>query len=124
VLCLKTAVYELTGGDEHAAELIVAAPVDEMVHAVLAQHTLCVRMTTRLGIRFVHMTDRERFGYRKGEYTYRAYVAAGWGEPNERLQVITYAGCGSDSTTIRSPRPSPSPVNAFASRFAFSSSSR
>lgn len=45
VLCLKAAVYELTVGDEIAAELIVAAPVDEMVHAVLAQYTLCVRMT-------------------------------------------------------------------------------
>lgn len=87
VLCLKAAVYELSAGDERAAELIVAAPVDEMVHAVLAQYTLCVRMTERLGIRFVHMTDRERFGYRKGGYTYRAYVAAGWGEPNARYWI-------------------------------------
>src|SRR6266487_2308108 len=30
VLALKAAVYELTGGDEAAAELLVAGPVDEM----------------------------------------------------------------------------------------------
>ncbi|MGH8905796.1 MAG: hypothetical protein ACRD0K_04625 [Egibacteraceae bacterium] len=87
VLCMKTAVYELTGGDEAAAELVVSAPVDEMVHAILAQYTLCVRMTRRLGITFVHMTDQERFGYRKGGYTYRCYVAAGWGKPNERYWI-------------------------------------
>ncbi|MGH8902608.1 MAG: hypothetical protein ACRDYA_13260 [Egibacteraceae bacterium] len=87
VLCLKAAVYELTSGDEAEAELIVAAPVDEMVHAVLAQYTLCVRMTQRLGIHFVHMTDRECFGYRKGGYTHQCYVAAGWGEPNERYWI-------------------------------------
>ncbi len=86
-LCLKAAVYELTHGDEAAAELIVAAPVDEMVHAILAQYTLCVRMTQGLGITFVHMTDRERFGYRNDGYTHRCYVAAGWGEPNERYWI-------------------------------------
>ena len=87
VLALKTAVYELSGGDETAAELVIAAPVDEMVHAVLAQYTLCVRLTERLGIRFVHMTDRERFGYRLGDYTHQCYLAAGWGEPNPRYWI-------------------------------------
>lgn len=87
VLCLKTAVYELTRGDETAAELVVSAPVDEMVHATLAQYTLCVRMTHRLGITFVHMTDRERFGYRRGGYTDRCYLAAGWGRPNPRYWI-------------------------------------
>jgi hypothetical protein len=87
VLCLKTAVYELSGGNEHAAELMVSAPVDEMVHAVLAQYTLCVRMTRRLGIDFVHMTDQERFGYQPGGYTHACYVAAGWGEPNSRYWI-------------------------------------
>jgi hypothetical protein len=95
VLCLKAAVYELTDGDEHAAELVVAAPVDEMVHAILAQYTLCVRMTHRLGITFVHMTDRERFGYHKGGYTHQCYVAAGWGEPDERYWI------DADETTRR-----------------------
>jgi hypothetical protein len=87
VLALKAAVFELSGGDEDAAELVVSAPVDEMVHAVLAQYTLCVRMTRRLGIDFVHMTDRERFGYRPGDYAHTCYLAAGWGEPNPRYWV-------------------------------------
>lgn len=87
VLCLKTAVFELTGGDEHAAELVVSAPVDEMVHALLAQYTLCQSMTARLGIRFVHMTDRERFGWRRGDYTHQCYIAAGWGEPDPRYWI-------------------------------------
>ncbi len=87
VLALKSAVYELSGGDEAAAELVIAAPVDEMVHAVLAQYTLCVRLTERLGIRFVHMTDRERFGYVPGGYTHQCYLAGGWGEPNPRYWI-------------------------------------
>jgi hypothetical protein len=55
VLALKTAVYELTVGDEHTAELECSAPVDEMVHAVLAQYTLWQQLTASLGIAFVHM---------------------------------------------------------------------
>jgi hypothetical protein len=35
-------------------------------------------------IRFVHMTDQERFGYRTGGYADECYLAAGWGEPNRR----------------------------------------
>jgi hypothetical protein len=87
VLALKSAVFELTDGDEEAAELVVSAPVDEMVHAVLAQYTLCQTMTARLGIRFVHMTDRERFGWRRGDYTHQCYTSAGWGEPNPRYWI-------------------------------------
>ena len=87
VLALKSAVFELSGGDEHAAELIVSAPVDEMVHAVLAQFTLCQTLTARLGIRFVHMTDQERFGWRRGDFTHECYRAAGWGEPNPRYWI-------------------------------------
>jgi hypothetical protein len=84
VLALKTAVFELTGGDEEIAELEISAPVDEMVHAVLAQYTLCQTMTARLGITFLHMTDQERFTYEAGGYTDKCYVAAGWGEPDRR----------------------------------------
>jgi len=87
VLALKAAVFELTGGDEETAELVISAPVDEMVHAVLAQYTLCQAMTARLGIRFVHMTDRERFGWYRDDYTHRCYVAAGWGEPDPRYWI-------------------------------------
>ncbi|MET0492936.1 MAG: hypothetical protein ABW000_07360 [Actinoplanes sp.] len=84
VLALKTAVFELTDGDERLAELEISAPVDEMVHAVLAQYTLCQKLTGKLGIQFVHMTDQERFSYRVGGYTDQCYAAAGWGEQNPR----------------------------------------
>ena len=87
VLALTAAVFELTGGDENAADLVVSIPVDEMVHAVLAQYTLCQNMTARLGIRFVHMTDR--FGWDRGDYTHQCYVAAGWGEPDPRYWIDT-----------------------------------
>ncbi|MEU7907216.1 hypothetical protein [Actinoplanes sp. NPDC049118] len=84
VLALKTAVFELSDGDEQTAELEISAPVDEMVHAVLAQYTLCQAMTEKLGIRFIHMTDQERFSYEIDGYTDQCYRAAGWGEPNRR----------------------------------------
>ncbi|GAB1688887.1 hypothetical protein [Krasilnikovia sp. M28-CT-15] len=84
VLALKSAVFELSDGDEHVAELEISAPVDEMVHAVLAQYTLCQRLTERIGIGFVHMTDQERFTYEVDGYTDQCYRAAGWGEPNRR----------------------------------------
>jgi hypothetical protein len=89
VLALKTTVYQLTGGDEEAAELLVSAPVDEMVHAVLAQYTLVTRMTRRLGLQFVHMTDQERFGYEHDGYTATCYRAAGWGNPPARYWIDT-----------------------------------
>ncbi|GAA2915132.1 hypothetical protein Acy02nite_91670 [Actinoplanes cyaneus] len=87
VLALKTAVFELTSGDEHAAELEISAPVDEMVHAILAQFTLVQKMTAALGIQFVHMTDQERFSYKVGGYTDQCYAAAGWGEQNRRYWI-------------------------------------
>ncbi len=34
-LSLKAAVFEQTGGDEEAAELLLSLPVDEMTHASL-----------------------------------------------------------------------------------------
>lgn len=86
VLALKSAIYESTQ-DEAISELIVPAPVDEMVHAIIAQSTLCLRMATRLSISFVHMTDQEEFGWRRGDYAHQCYLAAGWGEPNERYWV-------------------------------------
>ncbi|WP_079031833.1 hypothetical protein [Streptomyces specialis] len=83
VLALKTAVWELSGRDEHAAELDVSAPVDEMVHAILARHTVVRDMERATGLELVHMTDRETFNWRRGDYTHRCYAAA-WGEPPER----------------------------------------
>jgi hypothetical protein len=89
VLALKTAVWELSGGDEYAAELLVSPPVDEMVHAVLAQFTLVTRMSRRLGVQLVHMTDRERTGWEPDGYTADCYRAAGWGEPPSRYWIGT-----------------------------------
>ncbi|MFI7650658.1 hypothetical protein ACIBTZ_31970 [Micromonospora sp. NPDC049460] len=80
VLALKAAVFELSGGDEEAAELLVPAPVDEMVHAVLAQFTLMSRMQADLGVVFPHATELEEFTYTRGCVTDAYYAAAGWGE--------------------------------------------
>ncbi|MFB9238373.1 hypothetical protein ACFFWC_22930 [Plantactinospora siamensis] len=84
VLALKAAVFELTDGDENAAELLVPAPVDEMVHAVLAQFTLMSRMQADLGVIFPHATELEDFGYTRGCITDDYYAAAGWGEQPTR----------------------------------------
>jgi hypothetical protein len=83
VMCLKAAVYELTG-DEEAAELVISAPVDEMTHAIIAQYMLLRKIERTVGTEFVHMTDRERFGYQEGNYSDQCYAAAGWGTPNPR----------------------------------------
>jgi hypothetical protein len=80
VLALKAAVYELTGGDEGAAELLVPAPIDEMIHAVLAQFTLMSKLQAELGVTFPHATELEEFTYARGCDTDRFYAAAGWGE--------------------------------------------
>jgi hypothetical protein len=82
-LALKAAVYEATN-DERLAELLVAGPVDEMVHAVLAQTGLMTRIAGRLGVTWVHMTDCESYGYEPGGYTDQAYEAAGFGEMDRR----------------------------------------
>src|SRR5215470_10213223 len=80
VLALKAAVFELTKGDEGAAELLVPAPVDEMVHAVLAQFTVMSGMQTGLGVVFPHATELERFDYGRGCLTDAYYAAARWGK--------------------------------------------
>ncbi|MFG1648433.1 hypothetical protein ACGFIE_00780 [Micromonospora sp. NPDC049275] len=80
VLALKAAVFDLSGGDERAAELLVPAPVDEMIHAVLAQFTLMTRLQLDLGVVFPHATELEEFTYTRGGITDAYYAAAGWGE--------------------------------------------
>ncbi len=84
VLALKAAVFELTEGDERAAELLVPAPVDEMVHAVLAQFTVMTEMQADLELTFPHATELERFDYDRGCITDAYYQAAGWGEQPSR----------------------------------------
>ncbi|WP_328414998.1 hypothetical protein OG470_21965 [Micromonospora sp. NBC_00389] len=80
VLALKAAVFDLSDGDEEAAELLVPAPVDEMIHAVLAQFTLMSRMQTDLAVVFPHATELEEFTYTRGCLTDSYYAAAGWGD--------------------------------------------
>lgn len=85
-LSLKAAVYELGGQDEKMTEIPVAVPVDEMMHAMIAQPQLLDRIATRVGISVIHQTDQEHHDYAPGDYTHTAYVAA-WGEPNERYWI-------------------------------------
>lgn len=82
-LCLKAAVYEMTG-DERTAEIPVSVPVDEMTHAMIAQPQLLARITARVGVSIIHQTDQEHTDWREGDYTHQAYRAA-WGEPDARL---------------------------------------
>jgi hypothetical protein len=95
LLALKSAVYELSGGNEAAAELLASAPVDEMVHAILAQHTVAVRIQGRTGVPLVHMTDTEKWGYDAGGYTHQCYLAAFGAEPPQRYWI------GKDETARR-----------------------
>lgn len=84
-LCLKAAVYELTG-DEKAAEIPIAVPVDEMTHAMIAQPQLLARITTRVEVQIIHQTDQEHTDWRQGDYTDQAYRLA-WGEPPSRYWI-------------------------------------
>jgi len=84
-LALRAAVYQLTGSDETAATLVVPLPVDNMIRLILAQHTLCLQTAHQLGVRFVAQpTDWDYFGWRRGDYTHQCFLAADWGEPDER----------------------------------------
>jgi hypothetical protein len=79
VMALKSAVYEMTDGDELAAELPVPVPVDTAVHALTAQFTALSRVQERTGRRFIHSTVREHEAGRAwqlGDYTHQAYRAA------------------------------------------------
>jgi len=79
-LALKAAVFELSGGDEKAAELLLPLPVDDMVHAVLAQHTVMSWIERDLRVLFPHDTDLEDFTYTRGCVTDIYYAVAGWGQ--------------------------------------------
>lgn len=86
-MAIKSAVYEMTDGDEQAAEIPVSVPVDEMIHALAAQFTVLSRVQERTGIKFVHATDREQIGgWDHGDYTHQVYRAA-WGPLNERFWI-------------------------------------
>ena len=89
-MAMKAAVFDLTGGDEKAAELPVSVPVDTMSHALMAQFTLLCRMQERQGIQFVHMTDMEEGDgggtWDYGDYTHQIYKAA-FGDLNSRFWI-------------------------------------
>jgi hypothetical protein len=84
-LSMKAAVFELTG-DEKAAEIPIAIPVDEMTHAMIAQPQLLARITERVEVQIIHQTDQEHTDWREGDYTHRAYTLA-WGDPPPRYWV-------------------------------------
>jgi hypothetical protein len=90
VMALKAAMYELTNGDEKAAELAQPVPVDVMSHALTAQFTVMSRVQDRTGIRFVHATDMEDgFAggtWNPGDFTHQCYRAA-FGPVNERFWI-------------------------------------
>lgn len=81
-LALKAAVYEATG-DENLSEIPVSIPVDETMHAMIAQPQLLARIAERVGITVIHQTDQEDHAYTTGDFTHQAYVLA-WGEPPTR----------------------------------------
>ncbi|GAA4396140.1 hypothetical protein GCM10023088_78400 [Actinomadura verrucosospora] len=87
VLALKSALYELTAGAEYGAEIAVSAPIDEMVHTLLAQYTVWLRIQTRTRITLAHATSRERYRWEPGDYTDHCYRAAGWGIPPTRYWI-------------------------------------
>lgn len=89
VLALKAAVFELTEGDEAAAELLVSAPVEEMVHAVLAQFTVMSGMQDDLELSFPHARQLERFDDTRGCLTDDSSAAAEGGEQPSRYWLDT-----------------------------------
>ncbi|MGW6900758.1 hypothetical protein ACWGF2_29795 [Streptomyces sp. NPDC054919] len=84
-LCLKAAVFEMTG-DENTAEIPIPIPVDEMTHAMIAQPQLLARITARVGVQIIHQTNQEHTDWRAGDYTAHAYTAA-WGAPPARYWI-------------------------------------
>lgn len=79
VIATKSAVYELTEGDEYAAGVPAPVVVAETVHALTAQTTVISRIGRRTGIQFVGATDREETGaWTTGDYTSQVFGAAGW----------------------------------------------
>ncbi|MFD7713587.1 hypothetical protein [Streptomyces sp. NPDC059786] len=85
-LCLKSAVYSLTG-DERAAEIPLPNPVDDVTHAMLAQPQMLTRIAERIGATVIHQTDQEKLTYITGGYTCECYVAAFGHEPPTRYWI-------------------------------------
>lgn len=90
-LAIKSAVWELTRFDEALAEVGIPLPVDEVCHAVTAQHALINRMTSRTDVTFIHATDLENDAdpYETGGYTTACYTRAYGQEPPARYWLDT-----------------------------------
>jgi hypothetical protein len=87
LLALRAAVYELTGSDTTAATLVAPAPIDDMVRAILAEHTLCADLARTLGVRLVQQTTEwTPLGWQPGNYAHRCYQVA-WGQPPDRYWI-------------------------------------
>ncbi|WP_369380434.1 hypothetical protein [Streptomyces sp. cg36] len=89
VMALKSAVYEMTDGDELAAEIPVPVPVDVTCHALCAQITALSRVQQRTGHLFVHSTVNEHVNntpWKLGDYTHQAYRAA-FGPVDDRYWI-------------------------------------
>lgn len=88
-MALKSAVWDLTSGDEQKSELPVPVPVDTMTHAMMAQFSLLTRMMQRHGVQFVHMTDMEHgiSEWDHGDYTHECYKRAFGEDVNPRYWI-------------------------------------
>ncbi|MEU5428514.1 hypothetical protein AB0H73_23410 [Streptomyces olivoreticuli] len=84
-IALRAAVL-LHTVDDQAAFLPIPAPVDAMVHVVLAQGSLAWRVAEYNVLSLVHRSDYENTGYSKGCYTHDCYRQA-WGEPPARFWI-------------------------------------
>ncbi|WKK23914.1 hypothetical protein QZH56_35385 [Streptomyces olivoreticuli] len=84
-IALRAAVLVLTV-DDRAVFLPVPAPVDAMVHVVLAQGSLAWRVAEYNVLSLVHRSDQENSAYSKGCYTHDCYRQA-WGEPPGRYWI-------------------------------------
>ncbi|GAA2627515.1 hypothetical protein [Streptomyces axinellae] len=88
-MAIKSAVWDITDGNESAAELPMPVPVDTMTHAMMAQFSLLTRMMQRHGIQFVHMTDLEHrnSAWDHGDYTHEVYQLAYGEDVNPRFWI-------------------------------------
>lgn len=81
-LAIKAAAY-INAGDALPAMLPVAAPVEEALHALIAQVAMLRAITDRAGVRIVQHTPAAPLAYHSGCLTHDSYTAA-WGEPPAR----------------------------------------
>ena len=100
-LALKAAVFALSCGDEKTAELVLPLPVDDMVHAVRAQHTVMSWSERDLGVLFPHDKDLEDFSRSLGQgRRFRAFATG-----TRRLTTTTTTDTATAAPSIRTAPP-------------------